>query len=214
MSVTPDWQTPPAQTSFCVQALPSLQLDVLFVCAQLPSRWQRSVVQSLASLQVLSGPGWQLPATQTSFSVQGLASLQGAELGTCPQPVVGLQAALVQALASSGQVTGLPTQLPFAQASPDVQIEPSEQTVPFVAFVKTQPLAGLQASVVHVFPSLQVSGVKPGWQLPPEQKSAVVQGLPSLQEALLFVQKQAPVAIAHWSFVQGFASLQFFGPPA
>ena len=47
----PPTQRPPAQASFAVQALPSLQATVLFVCEQPVAGMQVSVVQTLPSSQ-------------------------------------------------------------------------------------------------------------------------------------------------------------------
>jgi len=44
----------------------------------------------------------------------------------------------------------------------------------------------LQLSVVQMLPSLQTTAV-PAWQVPPLQVSPVVQALPSLHGAVLFV---------------------------
>jgi hypothetical protein len=54
--------------------------------------------------------------------------------------------------------------------------------------------------------SEQSVGVVPTWQVPPEHESPVVQGLPSLQEAVLFACSQAPAL--QLSSVQGLLSLQ------
>jgi hypothetical protein len=72
------------------------------------------------------------------------------------------------------------TQVPPAQVSPVVQAFPSLQGA--VLLVNTQPLPGLQLSVVQTLLSLQTTGV-PGLQMPPLQVSPVVQALPSLQAA-------------------------------
>jgi hypothetical protein len=180
------WQDPLLQRSFWVQGSPSLQTSSLSTWSQLPSRslhW--SVVQALPSLQSRGAPDRQIPPLQTSPTLQGLASSQGSVLFVWPQPRVGWQVADVQSFTSSGQTRGAPAQVPFVQLSPVVQIEPSEQVVPFATAGKTQPVAGLQASVVQAFPSLQGSGLVPGRQLPPEQRSPLVQAFPSLQGRLL-----------------------------
>jgi hypothetical protein len=69
-------QTPPEQTSLPVQKFPSLQITLLFVCAQPEAGVQPSVVQMLLSLQSSAGPPTQVPPTQVSLVVQGLLSLQ------------------------------------------------------------------------------------------------------------------------------------------
>jgi len=78
-------------------------------------------------------------------------------------------------------------------------------------FVWTQPLAGLQPSVVHSFPSLQLGGGPPTHE-PAEQVSFVVQALPSLHITLLLVWVQ-PVAGLQASVVQTFPSSQLGGGP-
>jgi hypothetical protein len=60
--------------------------------------------------------------------------------------------------------------------------ELSEPSVP----AWTQPVAGLQLSVVHGLPSLQF-GAEPPWQVPPPHTSFVVHAFPSLQGAVLLV---------------------------
>jgi hypothetical protein len=94
--------------------------------------------------------------------------------------------------------------------SPVVQALPSLQGL--VLLVKTQPVAGLQLSVVHTFASLQTVGV-PGLHVPPPQASPVVQALPSLHGLVLFVKTQAPVAGLQLSVVQTLLSLQTVGAP-
>ena len=89
----------------------------------------------------------------------------------------------------------------------------SVQTVPIGAAENTQPATGLQLSTVHAFPSLQTRVAIPV-QPPLEQKSPIVQALPSLQFALLFTYPHAPVATSQVSVVHTLLSLQFFGVPA
>ena len=76
-------QTPPAQVSFVVQALPSLHTTALLVCAQPLAGAQKSSVQMFPSLQFVAGPPTQAPPAQVSLVVQALPSLQGLELLTC-----------------------------------------------------------------------------------------------------------------------------------
>ena len=85
---------------------------------------------------------------------------------------------------------------------------PSSQAA--VLFVKTQPVAGLQLSLVQTSLSLQPITVP--WHEPPLHVSPDVQALPSLQGAVLLVWTQ-PVAGLHESFVQGLLSLQLTGAP-
>src|SRR2546427_499501 len=92
------------------------------------------------------------------------------------QPVAGSQVSVVQMLLSS-QTTGVPGwQVPPPHVSPVVHALPSSHA--FVLFLKTQPVAGSQVSVVQTLLSLQTAGA-PGWQMPPPQVSPDVQGFPS-----------------------------------
>ena len=82
----------------------------------------------------------------------------------------------------------------------------------FVLFVKTHPVAGVHVSSVHTLLSLQTSVPVPGWQLPPEHVSPVVQALPSLHGFVLFVKTQ-PLAGLQVSVVQTLLSLQTTAVP-
>ena len=84
---------------------------------------------------------------------------------------------------------------------------PSLQAI--VLFVNTQPVAGLQASVVQTLPSLQTTGVPV--HVPPPQVSPVVHALPSSQAIVVFVCTH-PVAGSQLSAVQTLLSLQFNVP--
>src|SRR5437660_1576257 len=70
---------------------------------------------------------------------------------------------------------------------PPVQLFPSEQGVALLVWA--QPVAELQVSSVHTFPSSQL-GDAPPTHLPPPHLSLVVQAFPSLHRAVLFVSKQ------------------------
>jgi len=93
--------------------------------------------------------------------------------------------------------------------SPVVQALPSLQAT--VLFVNTQPVDVLQVSVVHTLLSLHTVA-PPGWQVPPPQVSPVVQALPSLHGAALFVNTQ-PVEVLQESFVHPLPSLHTVAPP-
>jgi hypothetical protein len=80
-----------------------------------------------------------------------------------------------------------------------------------VLLVFTQPVAGLQVSVVQALLSLQLR-LTPGRHVPLRQESPTVQAFPSLQEAVLLVYAQ-PVAGAQVSVVQTFPSSQFSAAP-
>ena len=64
---------------------------------------------------------------------------------------------------------------------------------------------------MQTFPSLQFR-LTPGWQLPPEQESPIVQALLSLQEAVLLACVQ-PVAGLQASFVHTLPSSQLGAAP-
>ena len=102
----------------------------------------------------------------------------GSQTSTFSQPLPGSQSSIVQASPSS-QSTGVPTQLPPAQASPLVHAEPSSHASLFV--VNPQPVAGSQVSSVQPTPSLTSGGV-PAWHAPwSSQVSAPLQYSPSSQ---------------------------------
>ena len=190
--VVPGLQVPFSQTSPVVQAFPSLQAAEFGVKTQSPVIGsQESVVQGLLSLQVFGVPA-HTPLEQTSLIVQGFPSSHAALLKTWVQPVRGLQEAVVQILLSSGQVTGVPVQVPFEQLSFIVHALLSLQVPEFFG-VCTHPVAGLQLSSVQALLSSQLSGVVPGLQVPFSQTSPVVQAFPSLQAAEFGVKTQFPV---------------------
>jgi len=197
----PPTQLPPAQVSFVVHALPSLQGFELLVCVQPLLGLHPSVVQTLPSSQFGAGPPTQLPPVHVSFVVHALLSLHGLLLFTCVQPLAGLQPSVVQTLPSSQFGAGPPWQLPPAHASFVVHALPSSHALLLLACV--QPLAGLHPSVVQTLPSSQF-GAGPPTQAPPEHVSFVVHALPSLHEFVLFVWTQ--LVETHESFVQGFRS--------
>ena len=74
--LAPAAQTPLAQRSFWVQALPSSQGAVLLVWAQPLPGLQVSLVHRLVSSQEMVGPLLQVPASQASPLVQALPSSQ------------------------------------------------------------------------------------------------------------------------------------------
>src|SRR5205823_13366057 len=121
----PPTQTPPAEVSAVVQALPSVQAAVFGVFTQPVAGSQASSVQTLPSLQLGAEPPTQTPPAQVSAVVQALPSVQGAVLGVFRQPVAGSQASSVQTLPSLQLSAGPPTQTPPAQVSVVVQALPS-----------------------------------------------------------------------------------------
>src|SRR5262245_46365465 len=105
-----------------------------------------------------------------------------------------------------------PMQEPPRQAPLCVQRLPSSQGVRSARLVCVQPVAGSQPSAVQLLLSVQ-SGAGPPMQLPPAQVSAVVQALPSSQEAVLLACWQ-PVVGSHESSVHTLLSSQLSaGPP-
>ena len=81
----PDVQPPPLQASPVVQALPSSQGLVLFVCTQPVPESHESSVHALVSSQPSAGPPWHEPPLQASFVVQASPSSHDAELWSWPQ---------------------------------------------------------------------------------------------------------------------------------
>lgn len=179
----PPTHDPPAQASFWVQAFPSLHGLELGEKTHPDVGEQVSVVQALESLQTTDGPGTQTPPEQTSVVVQASRSLQGRVLLVFTQPVAGLQVSSVQTLKSLQLSVVPPWQVPLTQMSAVVQAFPSLHAELLLACV--HPVAGLHASVVQIFPSLQF-GAGPPTHVPPAQVSPVVHALPSLQVDVLF----------------------------
>jgi len=165
-----------------------------------------SSVQPLASPQLRGAPT-QVPLRHASPTEHALWSSHGAVLKACVHPVSGLQPSVVQTSPSSQSGAEPPTHAPPAHVSFVVQRLPSSQGTEL--FVFTQPIDGLQVSVVQTFPSLQ-SSAGPPWQEPPPQVSSVVQALPSSHAALLLTCVQ-PVSGLHPSSVHGFESSQSTG---
>jgi hypothetical protein len=205
-----------------VHALPSLQA-VPFATAgllQFPVVvLHTSCVQVLPSLQFLAAPV-HAPAWQVSFSVHALPSVHAVPFATAvfvQLPEVESHASAVQVLLSLQFLAAPAAQTPDWHVSLSVHALPSEHTVPFViaTFAQT-PVVVLQASVVHVLPSLQSFAV-PAVQVPDLHVSLIVQAFPSVQvvpsaDAGL---EQLPVAGSHRSSVHGFVSAQFLAvPPA
>jgi hypothetical protein len=113
--------------SVCVQAFPSLQGSVLFVCTQPVSGAHESSVHGLLSLQLSGGPPTHSPPVQVSPVVQASPSLQGFVFGRFTQPRAGSQSSSVQTLSSSQSSGGPPLHWPSAQVSSVVQALPSSQ---------------------------------------------------------------------------------------
>ena len=121
----PAKQIPPEHVSPVVQALPSLQVNVLFALTQPVEVLHESFVQALPSSQVKVAPAAQLPPEQTSGVVHALLSLHALELFVNLHPVVASQLSLVHALLSPHALTEPAWQLPPLHASLSVQALPS-----------------------------------------------------------------------------------------
>ena len=172
-----------------VEELSSVWVALLLVCLQPVLLSQLSVVHGLPSSQnaaTFTAVPAQALAAHRSLVVQASPSLQGRVLGVNLQPTAGSQLSDVHRLLSL-QVCALPAQVPLAHLSPAVQALPSSHVA--VLGVDEQPVAALQLSVVHELPSLQPVTGSSGVPLhePPEQVSAVVQALPSVQPSALLV---------------------------
>jgi hypothetical protein len=106
------------------------------------------------------------------------------------------------------QTSGVPAvHVPLWHVSAPLHASPSEQDVPFVTGVATQPVLGLHESVVHGLPSLQVSDV-PAVHVPLWHVSAPLQALPSEHDVPFATAVFAHTPELHVSVVHGFPSLQ------
>jgi len=111
-----------------------------------------------------------------------------------------LQASVVHAWLSSQLSAGPPTHAPFVQVSAVVQVLPSSHG--FVLVVKTQPVAGLHASVVQTLLSLQSCGAPPTQIPAASQVSPIVQALPSSHDAPGVSVLTHPLTGSHVSVAQ------------
>jgi hypothetical protein len=130
----PPTQTPPAQVSAVVHALPSLHEMVLLAFTQPVAGTHESFVQTLLSLQFGAGPPTQTPPEQVSPVVHALPSLHELVLLACTQPDAGLHESFVHTLPSLQFGAGPPTQTPPEQASPVVHALPSLQAAVLLTF--------------------------------------------------------------------------------
>jgi hypothetical protein len=106
------------------------------------------------------------------------------------------------------QTSGVPAvHTPAWQVSAPLQTVESAHAVPFATGVVVQPVAGVQPSVVHTFPSLQASGV-PAVHTPLWQVSAPLQALPSGHAVPFGRSALLHTPAAQVSVVQGFRSSQ------
>ncbi len=209
-------QLPSAQTSFSVQAVPSVHGTpaALAVNLHLPSKMLHlDSMQNSADLHSLPLPETHLPTAQASPTVQRFSSSQAKPSKfVTVQPVAGSQLSLVQSSASS-QTMALPIHNPPLQASPVVHTLLSVHTVSSaIAGCRHSPVFESQLSLVQGFLSSQ-SSFSPGTHLPPTQRSTSVQPSPSVQPTVLMVLEQ-PVATSQASSVHGFLSSQLTVAPA
>ncbi len=174
----PPTQAPAEQRSVVVQASPSAQASVLFVCTQPSESSQLSVVHTLSSSQSGATPPAHDLLLHVSAVVQALASSQGRVLAALTQPCVGSQLSVVHRLLSSQSGATPPWQTPLEQVSLSVHALPSSHAT--VLFVWAHPDVGSQLSVVHTSLSLQLSAGPPV-QMLSRQASAVVQASESSQ---------------------------------
>ena len=169
-------QCPPEQVSPAVHALPSLHDFVLFMCTHAPLTSQLSSVHTLLSSQFTAKPT-HCPPEQESPVVHAFPSLHEFLLFVCTHTPEVLQVSSVHTLLSS-QFSAVPLlHVPPEQVSPIVHAFPSLHERALL--VCAHPVAGEHASVVHRFPSSQLSAAPPT-HAPPEQASPVVHAFPSL----------------------------------
>ena len=216
-------QAPSVQTSL-VQGFPSAQSASttqgwhpgICVFWQPLTGVQVSVVQALASLQLSAVPAAQVPLWQLSAPLQTLASAHEVPFsaGTCSQPKTELQVSVVHGLPSL-QLSAVPAvQNPDWQLSVPSHTSASAHGVPLGTGAAVQPSTGLQLSVVHTLPSLQLSAV-PAVQVPLWQVSAPLQTLASLHGVPFATEVVVqPKRGSQLSVVQGLLSLQSRAVPA
>ena len=121
----PPTQVFSAQVSFCVQAFPSSQGNVLAACWHKVTPPQVSVVQAFPSSQLFAEPGMHTPPLHASFSVQLLPSEQGRVFFTNRHPLAVSQASSVHGLPSAHNRPVPPKHVPFLHISPLVHALPS-----------------------------------------------------------------------------------------
>ena len=126
------------------------------------------------------------------------------------QPVVALQASLVQVLPSL-HAMAVPAQAPTAHVSFAVHALPSSHAAVVLTWLH-KPVALTQLSVVHALLSLQLSA-GPGTHAEPLHTSPTVQPLPS-EHGCVFAVCVQPATASHASFVHGLPSSQLNQEPA
>jgi len=172
---------------------------------QAPSTQASPLVQTLPSSQAaVFGVFTQPNFGSHESSVHGLLSSHAPALGVKTHPFAGSQELPVQATLSLHCTICPDPQKPPAHVSNTVQALPSEQRTEFA--VKTQPVAGSQASSVQPLPSSQEIATTPTQTLS-EHVSAPVQAEPS-SHATEFGLKTQPLSASHTSVVQTLPSSQ------
>jgi hypothetical protein len=183
-SGVPAVQAPPWQLSPTVQAFPSVQPVPAGsgVNVQPLAGAQLSTVQGKPSAHVTALPGTHRPPSHASPEVHALPSEQKPPFGTGKNrhPAARLQVSVVQGSPSVHPTETPGLHAPAAHESPAVHGSPSVHCAPAGSGENTQPEAGLQLSVVHASPSVQVAGVTDR-HVEPWQRSLMVQALPSEQ---------------------------------
>jgi len=197
LSAVPEVHTPSWQVSSPLQTLPSAQVEPFGTGVA----WhpmigsQKSLVQTLESLQLSAVPAVQTPVWQVSSPLQTSPSVHSVPLvksGFEHTPAV-----------HTSPVHGLPS----AQSA-----FTTHESHPGIG-VFEQPVTDEQESVVQALESSQSSDV-PDVQKPPWQVSEPLQTLPSPQLVPLRTGLLAqPKAGSHESLVQTFESLQLSGVP-
>ncbi len=208
-SAGPPMQLVLAQVSFVVHLLPSSHAAVLGKWTQPEPSKHESLVQTLPSSQPSTLPE-QMPPEHVSLMLHTWPSLHALPLSlakTQPSVLVGSQLSAVQSLLSLHGFGVAPTQLPPPQMSPNVHAFLSSHSL--VLFVKTQPVAGTQVSVVQTLSSVHGGMVAP-LQTPWPHASSLVQALLSVQVPVTFVCTQ-PLAGLQLSDVQTLLSSQLSG---
>src|SRR6185369_3957001 len=185
----PATHAPLLQTSPLVQNRPSSHGAVLFTLLhESVSSAQVSVVQALASSQVVAGPPTQTPPAHASPFVQNNPSSHGTVLLRLSQTsVASLHVSVVHRLVSA-QSRAVPLQAPFAHVSFTVQNSESSHAIVLFTLSQTS-VVSLHESFVQTLLSPQ-SLAGPPTQAPAAQVSAVVQNRPSSHGSVLFTLLQ------------------------
>ncbi len=221
-------QTPPAQTSGPVQALPSLHGALLAVWLQPVEGLQPSVVHRFTSSQFRAAPAVHTPPLHASDTVHTLPSasqllpFMAAPLNT-HRPVVVLHESLVHKLPSLQTVAAPEVHAPAEHLSPTVHALPSLHALALAA--NLQPATMSQLSLVHGLLSLHTTAL-PATQLVPLHASPTVQTEPSASHgaplfwatyahrpvlvAQVFLRQSVSPALLHATTVAGL-TLHWYG---